>query len=76
MTEEPVQLFFDFYDDALLTTKEAAQYLNITTKTLESWRQSDSYLRYTKIGKSVRYLQSDLRKFVADGIPAIFMKTE
>lgn len=72
MTKSSINLL----NDNLLTTKEAAAYLNLPRKTLEAWRQDNKYLRYTKIGKSVRYLKSDLAKFIEDGFPPVFKGEE
>lgn len=49
----------------LLTTVEAAEFLNITPRTLIVWRSTKRYpIKYAKIGGCVRYRISDLEAFV------------
>jgi len=45
---------------ALLTGDGAAQRLNISRRTLDTWRTRNFGPKYLKIGKSVRYRISDL----------------
>ncbi|HXO19425.1 MAG TPA: helix-turn-helix domain-containing protein [Thermoanaerobaculia bacterium] len=52
--------------DPLLTTQQAARFLGHSPRSLEAWRCRGSSLPYCKIGRSVRYLLSDLEKFLAD----------
>lgn len=50
----------------LLTPDEAAIMLCIGKGTLAQWRHHQRYpLRHLKIGRAVRYLESDVRKFIA-----------
>ncbi|WP_407636986.1 helix-turn-helix transcriptional regulator [Actibacterium mucosum] len=54
--------------DPLLTTKEAAQFLNVSTYTLEKWRyqgRGPRYIRY--LNKAIRYRRSALHAFVVEG---------
>lgn len=45
----------------LLTTEEAAAYLNLRNKrTLDNWRSAGFGPRYSKIGRAVRYRRNDL----------------
>ena len=45
----------------LLTTKEAADFLGIPSRTLENWRCNQRYnLPYIKIGRLIRYRMIDL----------------
>jgi excisionase family DNA binding protein len=49
----------------LLTARQAAKLLGVTTSTLAVWRCTKRYpLRYVKIGGKVRYRQSDLVQFI------------
>ncbi len=49
----------------LVSPEQAAKYLGTTPGTLAVWRCNRRYdLPYVKIGKSVRYRQSDLERFV------------
>jgi excisionase family DNA binding protein len=45
-------------------TPEAAAYLNVQPSTLEQWRWNGRGPRFCKIGRSVRYRQSDLDEFL------------
>jgi excisionase family DNA binding protein len=49
---------------ALLTTLEAAAYLNIQPATMEQHRWNGRGPRFVKIGRSVRYRQADLDAFL------------
>jgi excisionase family DNA binding protein len=49
----------------LLTTEQAAEYLGgLQKNTLEGWRTSGKQLRFVKIGRLVRYRQSDLDAYL------------
>jgi len=48
----------------LLTTKEAAAYLNIKPETLTTWRWAGKGPKAVKVGSSVRYRMSDLEAFI------------
>ena len=49
----------------LLTRNQAAEYLGIRPQTLAVWALTGRYgLPMTKIGRSVRYRQSDLESFI------------
>ena len=51
------------------TEKEAAHYLNVSTKTLSRWRCYKCYaLPFLKIGGKIRYRQSDLTDFLNKSI--------
>jgi excisionase family DNA binding protein len=49
---------------ALLTTTEAANYLNMKPSTLEQWRWNGRGPRFCKIGRSCRYRRDDLDAFL------------
>lgn len=53
-------------NDPLLTTEQAANYLDVRPQTLVLWRQNDTHpdLLYIKIGRNVRYRQSALDKWL------------
>jgi len=52
----------------LLTRPEAAEYLGLATSTLEVWASTKRYdLPYCKVGRAVRYRQSDLDAFLERG---------
>ncbi len=44
----------------MLTTQQAAELLAIEPRTLESWRLTGRGPRYRKLGRLVRYSQTDL----------------
>lgn len=47
-----------------LTTDQAAELLTVSPSTLEVWRYRGTGPRFVKIGRSVRYRQSDLAAFI------------
>jgi len=51
-----------------LTTKQAAEFLQIKETTLEQWRWNGRGPRYCKIGRSVRYRKADLDAFLAERV--------
>lgn len=52
----------------LLTRKEAAAYLGISDNTLANWACTRKFdLPYIRVGRSVRYRQSDLDAFIRNG---------
>lgn len=53
-------------DNQLRNEAEAAQILGVKTGTLQVWRSTKRYaLAYVKVGRLVRYRQSDLEAFLA-----------
>jgi excisionase family DNA binding protein len=48
----------------LLTTKQAAEILNLKKCTLEAWRHRGGGPSYARLGRAVRYRLSDLEKFI------------
>jgi excisionase family DNA binding protein len=51
--------------ELLLTDTEAAEYLGLKRGTLQVWRCTKRYpLAYLKIGRNIRYRQSDLDAFL------------
>jgi predicted site-specific integrase-resolvase len=54
--------------DILLTTRQAADWLDVSVSTLERWRALGVGPRYTKKGRWVRYRLGDLRAFVESGL--------
>ena len=54
-------------DSGLRTREQAAAFLGVRPQTLASWATSGRYsLPFVKIGRSVRYRQCDLERWVAD----------
>jgi excisionase family DNA binding protein len=53
--------------DKLLSRQQAAEFLGVTKGTLEVWACTKRYnLPYVKVGKLVKYRQSDLIQFLND----------
>lgn len=48
----------------LLNEMEAARFLGLRTKTLASWRCRGTGPVFRKIGRLVRYMQSDLEEYL------------
>lgn len=49
--------------EKLLTTKELAEYLKVTTGTIENWRVAGTGPKYVKAG-GVRYRESDIQAWL------------
>jgi len=50
---------------ALLSSKQAAQYLNIATRTLANWRcVGYPHLKHTKVGRHIRYYKDALDAYL------------
>jgi excisionase family DNA binding protein len=53
----------------LLSQRDAARLLSVSTRTLERWRVSGQVnLRFVKLGNSVRYRLEDIERCVASRI--------
>ncbi len=52
----------------LLNEAQAASILNVSIRTLQQWRVSGRGPCFTKMGRSVRYRESDLSGFVEKGM--------
>jgi hypothetical protein len=46
--------------DALLTESQTAEILNISVRTLQSWRVRRAGPKYIQVGRAVRYRRRDL----------------
>ena len=51
-------------DDALLTRGQAAAYLSLRPQTLAAWASAGRNLPYVKVGRAVRYRQSDVDQYI------------
>ncbi len=51
-------------EQSLLSTQEAAEFLQVSRALLEKWRCYGGGPDYVKIGKSVRYTRSSLDEFI------------
>lgn len=54
--------------DMLLTEAQASRFLRVAARTLQAWRYRGGGPRFVKLGRSVRYRRSDLKRFVLDSI--------
>jgi excisionase family DNA binding protein len=52
----------------MLTTHEASVYLRLGCRTLERLRLQGTGQKFIKIGKSVRYRETDLQEYVASRV--------
>lgn len=53
----------------LMKPEQAAEYLQITTATLQAWRATNrKKLAYVKVGGQVRYRRTDLDQFITDNL--------
>ncbi len=55
---------------AMLNTKEAAQYLRLSTKTLEAWRLKGRGPNFVRMGSRIAYRQTDLEAWVTSHLAA------
>ena len=49
---------------AALTERQVAEQLGLSVATLRAWRHRGKGLRFLRLGRSVRYLPSDVDEFV------------
>ena len=55
----------------LLTAEEAAQYLSVSPKSLETWRTRGGGPRFVRLrSRAIRYRLNDLTEFVEQGVRA------
>jgi excisionase family DNA binding protein len=54
--------------EALLTAEQAARVLDVDPVTLAAWRHQRKALPFVKIGRMVRYRQSDVRAFITSNL--------
>ena len=56
-----MQLAIDRPDaDALLTEAQAADFLNLSVRTIQAWRNKWAGPLYIRLGRTIRYRRSDL----------------
>lgn len=48
----------------LLTEKQTCELLNVSAKTLQSWRFLNKNLPYLKVGRSIRYAKEDIERYL------------
>jgi excisionase family DNA binding protein len=49
----------------LLSQRDAARLISVSTRTLERWRVQGVPLRFVKLGRTVRYRLEEIERFVA-----------
>ena len=54
-------------NDQLLTRQQAADRLNIRPQTLAVWAMTGKNLAFVKLGRTVRYRLSDIRRLIERG---------
>jgi excisionase family DNA binding protein len=54
--------------EALLNEAQAANYLNVSVRTLQQWRVSGRGPVFTKLSRAVRFRRADLDAFIAKGV--------
>jgi predicted DNA-binding transcriptional regulator AlpA len=59
-----------------LASKEAANYLGMSIKSLEKWRLLREGPPYVKLGRAVRYRQIDLDAYMAERLVKPFASNE
>lgn len=52
--------------NALLNERQAGDWLGVSVRTLQRWRLEGIGPRFRKLGRLVRYHQSDLEEFIAN----------
>jgi excisionase family DNA binding protein len=52
----------------LMTTSQAADYMELKPSTLEVWRVYGKGPRFMKLGKAVRYRMEDLNAFLEESV--------
>ena len=55
------------FERAYLATKEAAEFLSVSPRTLEDWRVRGGGPPFKRMGRLVRYSRSELVQFVESG---------
>jgi len=51
-------------DEKLRTPKGAAKFLELRPQTLAVWRMTGQHLPFIRVGRSIRYRQSDLEAYL------------
>lgn len=52
----------------LLTAEKTAELLGIKTQTLAVWRLHRKHIPFCRVGRSIRYLRSDVEKFIENRV--------
>jgi len=56
-------------NEKVMTEKQASDYLQLTTRTLQAWRYRGGGPKYIRVSsKCVRYRQSDIDKWLAERV--------
>jgi excisionase family DNA binding protein len=63
MSDEPANTARELLNEA-----QAADYLNVSARTLQAWRVQGRGPLFTKLSRAVRYRRADLDAYVARGV--------
>jgi excisionase family DNA binding protein len=62
--------------EKLLSTEEAAGFLNCQPQTLNRWRHEGKGPRYFKVGRLVRYSENQLKEWIGEHVFANTVYTD
>lgn len=62
--------------DALLTEAQAADFLNLSVRTLQAWRIKLSGPDFVRAGRAIRYRRSDLIRVHQTNPPGLFRREQ
>jgi len=51
-------------NETLLNVKQAAEFLTVVPRTLQAWRDRGYGVQYIKVGRLIRYRQSDIETWL------------
>lgn len=54
--------------DDLMTSKEVADYLKVSEKTLENWRKRGTGPRFSRLGVLIRYQRVDVEQYLENNV--------
>jgi excisionase family DNA binding protein len=57
-----------------LSEREAASRLNLSVATLRAWRKKGKGPRFVRFGRAVRYIDSDVRRFIEASVVSVVAK--
>ena len=66
ITAEEEEMEMEMDDQAYMSTKEAAKFLKLSHRTLQSYRSSGKGPRFGRFGKAIRYRRSRLAEWAAE----------
>ena len=51
-----------------LTPKDVSKEFDFSVSTLAKWRMNNKHLKYSKMGKYIKYKRSDIEKFIESNL--------